>query len=215
MSTSTVINVTTRETGKHNSRALRNDRMVPAVIYGPQMENKNALLDEIFVVKHRSPRFESTIFQTKSDSSELGSLKVMLKDIQFHPKTGRPVHVDLYALDMKATIKVNVQINFVGESIGVKDEGGMLQIVRNEVETECNATDIPESIEVDVSGMKLNDSLHVSDITFAAGVTPITPPERTLCTVNLPQEEKEPEVEAAPAEGAAAEGAAPTEEKKD
>lgn len=212
---STVITVQPRTTGKHNSRALRRERMVPAVIYGPKMENKNVLLDEVFVVKHRSSRFESSIFQTESDSSDISSLKVMLKNIQTHPATGRPVHVDLYALDMKATIKVNVQIKYVGEPIGVKENGGQLQVVRNEVEIECNATDIPESIEVDISGMDLNSSLHVSEMSFPAGVKPMTAGERTICTVNLPQEEKEEEPVVA-AEGEAADGAeAPAEEKKD
>ncbi|MCJ8277256.1 MAG: 50S ribosomal protein L25 [Bdellovibrionales bacterium] len=216
MSTPTVINLQPRKTGKHFSRSSRNERMVPAVIYGPKMENQNVLLDEIFVVKHRSPRFESTIFQTKSEDSKTNSLKVMLKSIQFHPATQRPVHVDLYALDMTATIKVNVQINFVGEPIGVKEEGGVLQTVRNEVEIECNPTEIPESIEVDISGMALNASMHVSEMTFPAGVKVITDAERTIATVSMPKEEKAEE--AAPAEGEApAEGAeaAPAEEKKD
>ena len=212
--------IVARTPGKGASGKHRLDRMIPAVVYGPKMKNQNCLIDEIFVLKHSGSKHESSIFQTKSDTKELNSLKVMLKKIDTHPKTSRPIHVDLYALDMTAKIKVNVNIEFEGEPVGVKEEGGVLQTVLRDVEIECNPTEIPESIKVDVSGVKLNESLHVSDMTFPAGVTPMTAQERTICSVSMPKEE--PVEEAAPAaEGADAAAAdapaadAPAEEKKD
>ena len=217
--TTETFKIETRKTGKGSSLSYRQQRQVPAVIYGPKMENLNCVMEEIFVVKHSGSKHESTIFQTTSDDKSLNGLKVMLKQIDTHPGTNRPIHVDLYALDMTAKIKVNVTIEFEGEPVGVKDEGGALQTVLREVEIECNPTEIPNSIKVDISNLKLNDSLHVSDMTFPAGIEPMTAAERTICSVSMPKEEKEEPVEA-PAEGdAATEGAADAapaaDEKKD
>jgi large subunit ribosomal protein L25 len=104
--------------------------------------------------------------------------------------------------------------------VGVKEEGGALQIVLRDVEIECNPTEIPEKITVDVTEMKLNDSLHVSDMKFPAGITVVTDETRTICSVATIKEEPAEPVEAA-AEGAEGEAApagdaAPAaEEKKD
>ncbi len=220
--------VEARQPGKGASGAYRKDRKVPAVIYGPKTKNVNCLLDEIFVLKHSGTRHESSIFQTKSDEKNLSGMKVMLKKIDTHPATKRPIHVDLYALDMTAKIKVNVNVVFEGTPAG-EEEGGVLQVILRDIEIQCNPVDIPESIKVDVSGMAVNDSIHVSDISFPAGIEPMTDAERTVCTVSIPREEPEEPVEAAAegeegaegaegeaaagAEGAASEGAA--EDKKE
>lgn len=216
MSTTTECNVVERKTGKGPSRALRLEKKIPAVIYGPKLENQNCYVEELFVLRHSGAKHESSIFQTKSETSKLNSLKVMLKKIQTHPATNRPVHVDLYALDMAAKITVNVTVEYVGEPIGVKENGGVLQTILREVEIECNATEIPEFIKVDISSLDVGSSLHVSDVNFPAGVTPTTAGERTMATVNLPKEEKAAEpATAADGEAAPAAGdAAPTEEKK-
>ncbi len=208
----TVFNIEERQPGKGNAGKYRLDRKVPAVVYGPKMENKNCLIDEIFVLKHSGSRHESSIFQTKSDASGLNSLKVMLKKIDVHPVSKRPIHVDLYALDMTAKIKVNVAIEFEGEPAAVKSGGAILSIIMRDIEVECNPTDIPESIKLDVSAMELNDSVHVSDMKFPEGIVPVTAQERTVCNVMVPKEEP-----AEPAEGAdaATEEAAPTEEKQE
>lgn len=199
-----------RKTGKHNSRKMRNEKKIPAVIYGPKMENQNIFVEELFIQKHRSPRFESTIFKTQGDDSKISNLNVLMKKIQWHPVSNRPVHVDFYALDMTQTIRVNVTVKYEGIPTGVKDEGGLQQTILHELEIESNPTEIPESIVVDVSGLALNSSIHASEVSLPAGVKLITAPERTLVTVALPKEEKEPEVATA-AEGVegAADGAAP------
>lgn len=210
MASAIEFNVELRKTGKGASRTLRKDRKIPAVIYGPKMENKNVIIDEMFVVKHSNSKYESSIFQTKSGQGDLNSLKVMIKKIQTHPMSRRPVHVDLYALDMNAKIRVHINLKFIGEPVGVKEEGGVRQIVMRDVEIECNPSDIPEAIEVDISQVKLGTSLHVSDINFPAGAKPITAGDRTIVTVNLPKEDKpEAPVAAAGDAAAPAAGAAP------
>lgn len=209
------MNVVPRTTGKGASIAYRKDRKVPAVIYGPKTKNMNCLIDEIFVLKHSNSKYESAIFQTQSDDKGLSGLKVMLKKIETHPVSTRPVHVDLYALDMSAKIRVHVPLKFEGTPVGTK-EGGVLQIVLRDIEIECNPTDIPQEIKVDVSGVELNHSLHMSDLTMPAGVTAMTAKDRTLCTVTVPREETAEPAEAAPVEGAAAApAAAPAKDKKD
>ena len=211
--------VDTRKTGKHFSRKMRNEKKIPAVIYGPKMENQNICVDELFVQKHRSPRFESTIFKTQADDSKLSNINVLMKSIQWHPVSNRPVHVDFYALDMTQTIRVNVTIKYEGTPSGVKEEGGLQQTILHDLEVECNPTEIPESITVDISNLALNSSIHASEVTLPSGVKLITAPERTLVTVALPKEEKEPEAAAEAVEGAeapAAEGAAaPAGDKKE
>ncbi len=197
-------NVEARATGKSASGKYRKERKVPAVIYGPKMENMNCLIEEIFVLKHSGSKYESAIFQTQSETKQLGGMKVMLKKIDTHPATNRPIHVDLYALDMTAKIKVNVNIEFEGTPVGVEEDDGALQIVLRDVEIECNPTDIPETIKVDVSGLKLNDSLHVSDINFPAGIEPVTSADRTICSVSMVKEEPAEEEAPAAADGEAA-----------
>lgn len=223
----TVFEIEERQPGKGLSGKFRKERKVPAVVYGPKMENHNCLIDEIFVLKHSGSRYESAIFQTKSDSKPLNSLKVMLKKIDVHPVSKDPIHVDLYALDMTAKIKVNVNIEFEGEPAVVTDGEAILSVIMRDIEIECNPTDIPDFIKVDVSGLELNDSVHVSDITFPEGIVPITAEERTVCNVMIPKEEPaEPAEEdemAAAAEGeegaegadAAAEGEATEGDKKE
>ena len=191
-----------RETGKGNSRDLRKKHKIPGVIYGPKMKNQNVIMDELFVVKHSGSKHESSIFETKSDHSTLNSLKVMLRKIQSHPTTGRPVHVDLYAPDMETSIRVNVTIKFVGEPIGVRKDGGIRQITMGQIEVKCNPNEIPAEIQVDISHLKTGQSMHVSEMTFPPSAKPLTAPDRTIVTVNHPKKEKVVEVD----EGVAGEG---------
>lgn len=209
--------VETRKSGKHFSRSSRNERKVPAVVYGPKCPNTTLLADEVAITKHRSPRFESTLFKLESPDSKINNIHVLLKKIQYHPVTNRPVHVDFYALDMDKKVRVNVTLEFVGTPAGVKESGGLFSTIMHEVELECDPRSIPSTITVDVTGLGLNESLHVSDIKFPANVTPITAPSRTVATVNAYVEEKVQAPTAAatdaaaPAAGAAAPaaGAAP------
>ena len=203
------IKVNLRNPGKGNSRGLRKKHKVPAIIYGPKMGNYNVTMDELFVVKHSGSKHESFIFETKSDDAQLNSLKVMLKKIQVHPLTGRPVHVDLYAPDMETSIRVNVTIQFIGEPIGVKEDGGIRQITMGQIEVECNPNEIPEEIQVNISHLKTGQSMHVSEMTFPPGVKPLSSLDRTIVTVNHPKKEKVTEEVQAANQGDKADGKTP------
>lgn len=200
------LNAEVRKPGKHTSRGLRRGERVPAVIYGPKVKNSSLSLVEKEVVKFSKMQYDNTIFVLKSNDPTLNNLKVLKKATAVHPVSRRPVHLDLFAIDMTKAIRVAVEIRFEGRSIGVK-EGGILNAVRRDVEVECLPAAIPPFISLDITNLGINDSLHVSELVPPAGVKIITLPTETLCTVALVAEE----VVAAPVAAATAEGAAPAE----
>ncbi len=200
------LTVTKRETGKHASRTSRVGGWIPGVVYGPQTKPLNVLTDEKTLTKYMGRKFEATIFNLKSDVTGLNNISVLLRDIQVHPLTRRPVHLDFYALDMKANITVSIGLRFDGKPIGLSS-GGVLELIMREIEIECKPNEIPEEIVVDVSGMEVGDALHVSDVKVPAGMKIISLPTLTLATVSVMKEE---EVVAPTAEATAAAAAAAT-----
>lgn len=211
------IPVASRETGKHASRTSRTQGMVPGVVYGPKTTPINVLAEEKLLRKYYGRKFESTIFNLKSDVSGLDKVAVLLRDIQVHPVTRRPVHVDFYAIDMASNIRVSIGLRFDGKPVGLSD-GGVLELIVRDVEVECKPNEIPDEIVIDVSNMNVGDALHVSDIKAPAGVKIISLPTLTLATVAVPKEEAATPVAAteaaAPAAGAAAPAAAKADDKK-
>ncbi len=215
--------VAIRTSGKHFSRGYRMKEQVPAVIYGPKMENMNLLIEEKLIKKYVSSKFESTIFNLKSENGKLNNQAVLLKKIQVHPVSNRPLHVDFYAVDMTAAIRVNVTIKFEGKAIGTAD-GGMVQIQMRDVEIECLPNDIPEFIVCDVTNLGVGDAFHVSDLQTPAGVKIVTLGHFTVATVAVLGDETPaaaaaataaPAAAAAPAAGAKAAPAAAAAPKKD
>ncbi|MBX2987256.1 MAG: 50S ribosomal protein L25 [Bdellovibrionaceae bacterium] len=216
------LSVEARETGKHNSRALRRDRKVPAVIYGAT-ENKNLWVAEGDIVRYNVRAYENALFNLKSGDSAVGGKVVLIKKVDVHPLTRRPQHVDFFALDLKKTVRVSVEIRLEGKPIGLSD-GGLLSVVARSIEVECLPTDIPGAIVADVSGLGVGDALHVSDLQIPENIKVITGAEQTLAVVNVIEEEAAPAADAAaaapvagaaaPAAGAAAAPAKEGEKKK-
>lgn len=200
------LSVETRQTGRGQSRALRVNRQVPAVIYGAT-ENKNLALEEKIIVKYNTRAFENALFNLKSSDSALNGKVVMMKKVDVHPLTRRPQHVDLIALDLTKTVRIHIEIKLEGKPIGIS-EGGLLNVVNRTVEIECLPTEIPDGITVDISNLGVGDALHASDLTVPAGAKMISSPETTIAVVNLFVEEEVAPVAAATPDAAAA-GAAP------
>lgn len=199
------IPVSTRTSGKHHSRSSRVEGKIPAVIYGPKTEPINVLADELTVRRFQGSKFESTIFNLKGEGKANG-LSVILRDVQVHPVTRRPLHVDFYAPDMTKPVRVNVELRLEGKALGLS-EGGLLEHMLRDLEIEVLPLDIPEFITADVTNLGLGDALHVSDLQVAKGVKIISLPTLTIATVAIPREEAAPvaaAAEAAPAAGAAA-----------
>jgi large subunit ribosomal protein L25 len=203
------LEVRPRVTGKHLSRALRREAKVPAVVYGAKLSPHSIEADLKVVERVRKLTLhENPIFKLKSADSNLNGVNVLVKALDVHPVTRRPVHLDLFALDMTQAIRVHVQLKFEGKPIGLAD-GGNFQIVMRDVEVECLPTAIPESLSVDVSNLGVNDSVHIYDLQLPEGVKTISNKDLTIATVVVQAEETPVAAPAAAAAAPAAGGAAP------
>lgn len=183
----TVINAELRaKAGKGSSRAIRREGRLPAVVYGAKKEITMITVDLIQVRKYLNTGtfLSSTFFVEIDGQQEL----VLPRDVQFHPVTDWPIHIDFLRLSKGDTIEVMVSVHFLNEEEcpGLK-KGGIINVVRHEVELSCPADNIPESIEIDLTGLELGDSVHISSITLPSGVTPVIDDrDFTIATIAAP-----------------------------
>lgn len=158
------------ESGKGIARKLRNENKIPAVIYSNDKEPQSIALDGVtFGQALRAGHFYTHMHTLDIDGK---ALKVLAKDIQYHPVTDNVLHVDFMHYNAKATVTVQVSIKVIGqeESPGLK-KGGVLQLVASEIELSCRADSIPKEIVISVEGKDIGDSVHMNDITLPEGVT--------------------------------------------
>lgn len=187
--------------GKGASRALRREGRVPAVIYGDKKEPQTIHVEE----KALNKLLMTGAFTNSTVEVELGGNKVITlpKDVSFHPVTDRPIHVDFFRIAKGAKVEVSVPVTFANEeeSPGLK-RGGVLNVVRYELELVCDATKIPDQIEIDVTGTEIGDSIHISAIQLPEGSeSAITDRDFTIATIVAPSALKSDEDEAEDAEG--------------
>ncbi len=172
--------------GKGAARATRKAGRVPAVIYGNKQEPLMISLDPIQLTKElNSGSFFTRIYEIEAGSSKE---KVLPRDVQFHPVSDRPLHVDFMRFGPKTKFNVEVNVVFENEEEcpGLR-EGGVLNVVRYAVELRCSPDSIPESITADLTGYNIGDSIHISEITLPDGVTPtITDRDFTVATIAPP-----------------------------
>ena len=172
--------------GKGASRAHRREGRVPAVIYGMKEDAVSIHIEEKRLVKElQSGHFMNTIVMLEIDGK---TIRTLPKDVQFHPVNDRPLHVDFLRISEHAKITVAVPVTFVDEedSPGIK-RGGVLNVVRHELDLVCDAAEIPEEIEVSLKGYEVGDSIHISAITLPKGVeSAITDRDFTIATVVAP-----------------------------
>lgn len=170
MSSNIVLNVDVREgTGKGAARAARREDLVPGILYGGDQEPVSITLRGNEIRKALlTGQFISHMMELEHEGKRQ---KVIARDIQFHPVSDAPMHVDLFRVTEKTRIDVEVPVNFVNEeaSPGLK-RGGVLNVVRHVVELNCPAGSIPESIEADLTGLDIGDSIHISAIPLPKGV---------------------------------------------
>ena len=181
---SVVLDVVVREeTGTGNARAARRNGKVPGVIYGGDKDSVSVGIKFNEVLKAiNSGNFLSNMVELKHNGK---AQKVITKDVQFHPVTDMPMHVDFYRVTEKTVIDVDVPAVFVGEDVspGMK-RGGALNVVRYNIEVKCPAGSIPDNIEVDISGLEIGDAIHLSEVTLPENVTPgITDRDVTIATI--------------------------------
>jgi large subunit ribosomal protein L25 len=202
--------------GKGPNRALRRSGRVPGVVYGDRAAQETISLEARALRRAlHSPRFFSTLCNLEIDG---GAVRVLPRDVQLHPVSGEPLHVDFVRVGRDATITVTIPVVFANEDIsrGLK-RGGVLNIVRREVELVCPVDAIPREIIVDLKDADIHDSLHISQVTLPSGVRPaIADRDFTIATISAPSVIAE-EAEGAPAAGeeAAAEEPAAAAEKEE
>jgi len=179
--------------GKNASRRLRREGMIPAILYGGDASNVPLTLrkQDVFMIL-RSDTGENTVFQVSFDSE---IRDVMIKELQRDPVTDEILHADFVHIAMDKVIRVSVPVVSVGEAVGVKAEGGFVDFITREVEVECLPKDIPEHIEIDISGLHLRQSLKAEDITLPEGVKLIASSDTILVMIEVPLKEEEIEVE--------------------
>ena len=194
---SVILTAQGREKGtKGAARRLREAGMVPAVIYGAKKDPQPIAVSkrDVKVALTQSGGFFTTIHTVDVDGKKQ---KVIARDLQRHVVNEEPLHIDFLRFDASSELNVNIRVEVIGEedSPGI-DEGGVLQMVRHELELICRADSIPEFVTIDVSKMEMGDSLHISEVQLPEGSrSAITDRDFTIASIIAPRavvEEEEP-----------------------
>jgi large subunit ribosomal protein L25 len=172
--------------GKGASRALRREGRVPAVIYGNNEEPQTVHVEEKLLAKLLGTgHFFNSVIMVEVGGK---SVRTLAKDVAFHPVTERPLHADFLRVSEHAKVHVNVPVHFKNEeaSPGLK-RGGVLNIVRHELDLICDAAEIPDEISIDLTGIEVGESIHMSNIKLPKGVeSGIHEADATIATLVAP-----------------------------
>lgn len=184
-----------RETvGNGPSRVLRRDGKIPAILYGPKTEAMKLTIDNLEL----EPIFKSGAVAQKVLKLEIegagAARNVMIKEMQKHPVSNSLLHLDLYEVTMDQKIKVMVPVVTTGKSAGV-EVGGMLQLIRRELEVYCLPDQVPENITIDITDLDIGDSYHVEDLPLEGAVEIPADVNFTILTILSPTAEEEEVVE--------------------
>ena len=215
------LKVTVRKTtGNSPARELRRGGQIPAVLYGPQTEPVllSVNIKELEQIIKKG-NIGSIIFNLVIQNGEKITKPAMIKEFQDHPVSGNYLHVDFYEIDMQRKINVMIPVVTQGISKGV-EAGGLLQIVRREIEVLCMPGDIPEAIKIDISDLDVGDSVHIDEVPLGDNIEVASDVNFTVVTILSPkveeveeeEEEEGLEGEEAEEEGAAGEAADSEEE---
>ena len=207
-------NIPGKERKKGNTNPYLKDGLIPSIIYGGTADPLMVAVDRIQLKK----RFEEGGFYSKIFEVDLGEKKepVVVKSIQRHKVKNHPIHVDFQRVDDKTRIVISVPVEFVDQetSPGLK-QGGVLNVVRREIELSCLASNIPEKFVISLEGKEIGDDIRLSSVTLGEGMKPtILGRDFMLATIQAPKVEKEPETTEEEA-GAESEAESSSEEKKE
>lgn len=194
------LTITTRaEQGTRPVRRLRRQGLVPAVVYGRDMESLSVSVNHRELVRLlRSKKGEHALVTLRLEGGKAWEKPALVHAVQHDPVDDHVVHVDFHAILLTEQVKVKVLLVLTGEPVGVKQEGGILEHFLREVEVECLPTEIPTGVEFDVSALKIGDTVHVRELVPPKGAKILSDPEGVIVSVQKPKEEK-PTEEAAPA----------------
>jgi len=201
--------------GKGPARAVRRAGRVPGVIYGARKDPLMVSMDPRDLERElKTGAFLATVYDLTVNG---GTERVLPRDVQFDPVSDRALHVDFLRVSSTTRVTVEIPVHFLNEeqSPGL-ERGGLLNVVRHEIEFHCRADAIPHSIDIDLTGLDIGDSVHISSVSLPEGVVPtITDRDFTIATIAAPTvvqeeaaEEEEAEEAAEGEEAEAAEGEA-------
>ena len=196
-----ILEATARDTiGKNEARRTRRDGKVPAVLYGGDGNRATSIAVDpraLLRILH-SEAGQNTLISLKLAGA--GDTRVLVKDFQLDPITHSVLHADFYRVAMDKVLQVTIPVTVRGEPKGVKQQGGVLEFIRREIEIECLPGDIPEHVEIDISELMLHQGIRVRDVPVDPEWKPLTEGDPMLAHVIMPRAEEAP----APAEAAAA-----------
>jgi len=215
--------------GKGVARGLRRSLMVPAVLYSHGKSTPIAMANKEVTRILNTEGGEHALINLKLEGvKKAGERMALIKDYQVDPVSGSLLHVDLLEVAMNEKVKIQVAVHIIGAAVGVK-EGGILQYGQRQVDIECFPTNIPDALNIDISALKMNESLHVRDIKAPEGVKILTDGDSTIASIQPPisdakleamlstapaAEAGEPELVKKPKKEGEAEAAAPAAEAK-
>jgi large subunit ribosomal protein L25 len=184
--------------GKGASRALRREGRVPAVVYGDKKEPLSVHVEEKLLAKMLSTgHFMNSVVMVEVGGK---ANRTLPKAVDFHPVSSRPIHVDFLRIGEHSKVNVNIPVRFDNEveSPGLK-RGGVLNVVQHEIELICDASEIPDELHIDLTGLDIGDSIHISQVILPKGAkAAIDDRDFTVATVVAPSAMKAEEEEAAP-----------------
>jgi large subunit ribosomal protein L25 len=206
MAQQTVLEIAPRQVTGKASKRLRKAGIIPANIFGHKEPSQTVQVEALALERVlRSPDARHLIALHLPDDQ---TQTVLLRHIQREPRTGKIVHVDFFRVSLTERIEAKIALRFVGESLGVKNEGGVLLHLLEAITVECQASDLVEAIEVDISPLAhIDDALHASDVKLPANYKLVTDPAEPIAKIGatraIASEAEEAAAEAAPAAPAA------------
>lgn len=169
---------------KSNPNTLRRNGIIPAVLYGHNGAESVSLT--------MNAKSAETLLKKASVNNTIIDLnipelswrgKTLLREVQTHPAKGFIYHLSFFSVAAQKSVEVEIPLHFVGEAVGVKLNGGMLDPVMTELQVQCPPDQIPDTIEIDVSALKVGDALHIRELPLPAGVTAIGDPNQVVVSV--------------------------------
>jgi len=170
------------EVGKGFARRTRMAGRIPGVVYGPEIDPISVSVEERTFRASMKTATSSSILNLNLDGKET---KAVVRNLQRDPVTNRVIHVDFHAISMNRPINVAIPIQFTGSPIGVKVDGGIMQITMRELEISCLPSNIPDHLELDVTELSIGDSIHVRDVELKK-VDILTELQRTIVVISAP-----------------------------
>jgi large subunit ribosomal protein L25 len=177
-------------TGSAESRRLRRQGLIPAIVYGDKKEPFSVSVNTKEITKIlRSGSGHNTIFKLQAPNHDVAT--VMIKEWQIDPISGKLTHADFYRISLTEKQRVNVKVHLVGEAVGTKVGGGILEHHLRELDVECLPTDIPTHIDVDINNLNLDEHIAVRDLKLPDNIRVMNGSDQVVVAVSSPREESE------------------------